>query len=530
MMHSRCTTMLLCFYSVLFCVLCGTNSLHAQEDEQTESELPVADTEINPSEKGLKSEPEQEQKEDVEKITVTGSHIKGVDVEGHAPIITIDEEYIESSTAENISELLKEFGVTRGGGGSFSTATSGALQGDSPVGQAAISLRGLGTSSTLVLINGRRVSASSFAFQSQNFVDVNSIPTAALERVEILATGASAIYGADAIAGVVNFIMKSDYEGAEVQVTYSNTEAASDNSIQNVNAAWGGRLGDTQVTIFADYFKREPLFDRDREITARSLTPSRQGIFPSLNSEDFYEDDLVDPSCPDEQRFDGRSDRFPSASFGAYCEYNQNEVFQTYPERQSYSLFAFTATDLSNSLRWSNELSLSNNRSNASSAGAPFTEVPIAYDHPNIPESMREAFADQWEREDVSPRDELLIWGRFVRPRTIANETNSLRFVSELAGDIGMNWQWQSALQYSFSRSEQRAKEGIINVEKFDAALLGNLCADGTTECSPDESGLFFNPFGGQTSNSSQIWDLLEEDVVREGDSVAYGVDFNHFQ
>ena len=140
----------------------------------------------------------------LERIAVTGSRIKGVDLEGAQPLVVLSAEDIKNSGAGSLYELLKDLGQLRGGNGTFSTSESGATSTATPAGQAAASLRGLGPASTLTLINGRRVAASSFAAGTQNFVDINSIPIAAIERIEILATGASAIYGADAVAGVIN--------------------------------------------------------------------------------------------------------------------------------------------------------------------------------------------------------------------------------------------------------------------------------------------------------------------------------------
>ena len=102
--------------------------------------------------------------------------------------------------AENIGQLMQDLTVTGGGFGTFTTSTAGPLSSESPVGSAAVSLRGLGTGSTLTLINGRRASVASFAKGQASFIDINSIPTSAIERVEILLSGASASYGADAVA------------------------------------------------------------------------------------------------------------------------------------------------------------------------------------------------------------------------------------------------------------------------------------------------------------------------------------------
>ena len=142
-----------------------------------------------------------------------------MDLEGTQPVTILSAEDIDRSGASSIYELLQDIPQLKGGAGTFSTSESGSTSTSTPAGQAAASLRGMGPSATLTLINGRRV-APSFAAGTQNFVDVNSIPLAAIERVEILATGASAIYGADAVAGVINYILKKDYQGAELEVSY----------------------------------------------------------------------------------------------------------------------------------------------------------------------------------------------------------------------------------------------------------------------------------------------------------------------
>ena len=166
---------------------------------------------------------------------------------------------------------MQQLSQTRGGEGSFSTSESGATSTSTPAGQAAASLRGLGPSSTLTLINGRRVAASSFASGTQNFVDINSIPLAAIERIEVLATGASAIYGADAVAGVINYILKTDYQGAELTASTGNSVASSDEGKHNLNLIIGTELAGGHLTVFADYYKRSAFSAQDRSATKSPL-------------------------------------------------------------------------------------------------------------------------------------------------------------------------------------------------------------------------------------------------------------------
>ena len=467
----------------------------------------------------------EESENSANKILVTGSRIKQIDIEGVAPVKVIDQDAINESPATNLSDLLKELSITHGGEGSFSTHASGALQADSPVGTAAVSLRGLGASSTLVLINGRRVAASSFAFQSQNFVDINAIPLAAVERVEILPSGASAIYGADAVAGVVNLILKKNITSPELTVSYGDSTADSDDSVLNVSFAWGNTTDKTDVTIFADYYKTETLYDQDRAQTAVSFSPSQQGIWPSFNGQYLDDIDYVEASCPDELRYDDRDD-FPISGFGEYCEYNQNEFLPTYPGIESKSVGTSINHQIDPELSWFTEIYFSQTESEANSTSAPFSGVEVPFDHPDMPAELSQRFTDLWDDLGFPYEDFLLVWGRFDRPRTLQNESENMRFVTGFEGTMGM-WDWNSSISYASSESEQRGTAGIVNVAKFESALYGELCSNGLTNCTPGVDGIYFNPFNGQRDNSQQAWDLIEENVPRFGESSLYSIDFN---
>ena len=151
-----------------------------------------------------------QQTQKVEKIEVTGSNIKRVDAEGPAPVQIITREQIDRSGSSTVAEVLRN--LPANSTASFDETFTGSFA----RGSAGVSLRGLGQKSTLTLINGRRMAVYAFAQNLQDsFVDLNSIPLAAIERIEVLKDGASAIYGSDAIAGVVNIILRKDYRGLE---------------------------------------------------------------------------------------------------------------------------------------------------------------------------------------------------------------------------------------------------------------------------------------------------------------------------
>ncbi|MES3021717.1 MAG: TonB-dependent receptor [Pseudomonadota bacterium] len=168
-------------------------------------------------------------------VYVTGSNLKRTQKEGASPVETISLKQIEDSGANTVAELLHSIPAF-GSGASIDTVDGGFSKGASTA-----SLRGLGSSSTLVLLNGRRITASAYADPSQGksaVYDLNNIPISAIERVEIFKDGASAVYGSDAIAGVINFITRKDYQGAQIAASASGNDG-NDFQRQNVSGSFG---------------------------------------------------------------------------------------------------------------------------------------------------------------------------------------------------------------------------------------------------------------------------------------------------
>ena len=148
----------------------------------------------------------------LERVEITGSRIKRIDGETASPVQVLSRQEIERTGAANVNEVLQR--ITGAGGTLDDRFTNGFAPGGG-----GLNLRSLGFNSTLVLVNGRRLPTYPFAQQvgtAQGFNDLQNIPLAAVDRIEVLKDGASAIYGADAVAGVVNIILRSDYRGFEV--------------------------------------------------------------------------------------------------------------------------------------------------------------------------------------------------------------------------------------------------------------------------------------------------------------------------
>jgi iron complex outermembrane receptor protein len=193
----------------------------------------------------------------LERVEITGSNIKRINAETTAPVEVITRDQIVRSGQPTVADLLRN--LSANSGGSFGESFSNSFA----PGAAGVSLRGLGQKTTLVLLNGRRVAGYGFAQNLQeSFVDLNAIPSSAVERVEILKDGASAIYGSDAIAGVINIILRRDYKGVEV----GGGGAVGGDGEHSFNLVAGmGDLSSDSFNIFGvlDYYKRDELLMSD---------------------------------------------------------------------------------------------------------------------------------------------------------------------------------------------------------------------------------------------------------------------------
>ena len=450
------------------------------------------------------------QRNDLDTIVITGSNLRGIDLQEAQPVIVLDSADLKQIGASTIGDALKQVSETGGGTGNFSTAKSGALQADSPAGSAAASLRGLGTSSTLTLVNGRRIAVSSFANGSENFVDINAIPLAAVDRIEVLTTGASAIYGADAVAGVVNVILRKDFDGLRLGLSYGDSTRGTDEGRTNINLVYGFQGERVDGLFVFDAYQRNALYDRDRSISAVEPRPSQQGIFPSFNDFDFAQDDIVEARCPDDQFAVGR--------LGEYCEVNRNAFTATDPESRQFGAYGTLNVKLNDNVEYFTELALQHNKARADAAPAPW-DAAVSFAHPGMPAELRQRFVSLGF--DTSA---LVTFGRFPDARTIEVTTDNARWLNGLRGSIG-SWNWETALTVSRSESEQNAVAGIYNVARVEAGLFGELCADGSITCTPGAGGLWYDPFNGQAGNSAQVLDLVRETVPRDGRSKLYAWD-----
>src|SRR5437764_10671435 len=199
---------------------------------------------------------------EAERVIVTGSNIPTAEEVGPNPVTNLNRDYIQKSGSVDTTQLLKDQPVNNSN--AIPTANNGTSQGG-PVGFTSVALRGLDPGASLVLLDGRRVTR----VLGGTFVDINTIPLSAVESIEILKAGASAVYGADAVAGVVNIKLWKDFRGVQVSQYYGNT-LDKDAGAYKADVLFG--VGDDKISITGDifYYHHNSTFTVDR---GNSLRP-----------------------------------------------------------------------------------------------------------------------------------------------------------------------------------------------------------------------------------------------------------------
>jgi iron complex outermembrane recepter protein len=210
--------------------------------------------------------------QETQRIEITGSSIKRIDAESSLPVTTISRADIERSGVTNVEQLVKAISSVATAG-----STSGStLSGLATYGLSSVSLRGLGEARTLVLVNGRRLATFAGSNGSTVAVDINAVPLAAIERVEVLRDGASSLYGSDAVAGVINFILRSDYTGLELSAQYGAPTRSGGGAVSRAGIVFGTGSVDKDrfnVMLAANVEKSESLYGRERNFAKSGVRP-----------------------------------------------------------------------------------------------------------------------------------------------------------------------------------------------------------------------------------------------------------------
>ena len=219
-------------------------------------------------------------------VVVTGSRITRRDFTSNSPIVTVNSQAFQNTSNPTVEATLNKLPQFVPNQNQMGEANAGDVQSTSnhTVGISTLSLRGLGPNRNLVLEDGQRLTPSN----GEYIVDVNQIPAAAIDHVETITGGASAVYGPDAVAGVVNFIMKKNYQGMDADAQYGVTQAGDDTEWR-FSAMFGTNFADDRgnITVVFEHYTRQPAFQSNREFYtagfADSTTPSNEFFFTGNN-------------------------------------------------------------------------------------------------------------------------------------------------------------------------------------------------------------------------------------------------------
>lgn len=237
--------------------------------------------------------------EELEEVVVTGSRILRRDFESNSPIVTIEAADFETQTGLNVESYLNQ--LPEYNPASSPTTTQGDVQITpvNSVGIASISLRGFGANRSLVLVNGKRPTP----INPLMVTDINGIPSALIQRVETITGGASAVYGADAVAGVTNFILRNDFEGFEFDTQYGITDDGGADETR-ISAIFGANLGDGRgnVTMGLERYNRDELRRVDNDFDQEFMNDPYTGGTFGLQGVNGYACNL---NCPPNTTIDG---------------------------------------------------------------------------------------------------------------------------------------------------------------------------------------------------------------------------------
>lgn len=281
-------------------------------------------------------EPDTSVPNDQEEIVVTGTRIRGAPPAG-ANVISIDRDAIEQSGRTSVAGLLATLPQVSSVAQNDMTQLSSPLTASNIAFGSGVNLRGLGADATLTLVDGRRLAAAA----TGNFIDVSAIPLAAVERVEVLADGASATYGSDAVGGVVNIILRRDFTGAETRLRYGEaTEGGAEDF--GFSHLMGHAWARGSVVGAYEYRERGPLAKADRAVSASSdLTPFGGGDYSGTfeNPGNIVQIGATSVTLAIPAGQDGRSLSEADLLPGVVNLHNENEGAFLMPRQEIHSVF-----------------------------------------------------------------------------------------------------------------------------------------------------------------------------------------------
>ncbi|WP_462163802.1 TonB-dependent receptor [Pseudoalteromonas xiamenensis] len=415
--------------------------------------------------------------EKVERIEITGSAIKRTDLEGSLPVQVIDSADIAKSGVTSVPDLIASLPAMQG------FTAEGESVGGGGGGTASASLRDLGESYTLVLVNGRRQVSS----DSGGSVDINSIPLAAIKRVEILTDGASALYGSDAIAGVVNFILRDDIQDTTVSARYSKPKDTSSSNF-SITTGYGDLNSDGYNVMFSySHDKKDNLKAIDRDFARTGFIQfehAGQDLIAIAGSSNAIPGNAyVAYNDPDDLDGDGRLTESvainpykeimgqchnTSAPSGTACQFDYTSTLEIQPESKRDNVFVKGELALNDDTQVFASALLSDYSLTARMAPYPTNPFTLNASSDLVKEYVLPYLTDyQLENmTQVSARWRTLPGGN----RTVEYNTKKAQFVAGILGEIS-DWSYDATVTHGKAKREENRLTGYPLDKEFRALL-----------------------------------------------------------
>ncbi len=423
----------------------------------------------------------------LDRIEITGSRIRSVDLETAQPVFTVSSEAIKKSGLVSVGDILQNLSIS--GTQNFSKAA--VLTSNSEQGGQYVNLYNLGENRTLVLVNGKRWTSS-----INGYTDLSTIPSALIDHIEVLKDGASAIYGSDAVAGVVNIILKKNFDGAEASVLYGQN-ARGDGAKTQYSLTLGATGERSSLVFGASYSKEDPVWAKDRELTRNTYGSNH--VSSGLSATGPW-GRFVDPESGDSMvlnhtgSYDGNGVGADSRDIANYHSgvntddrYNSIDQMMWNQGSTNKSVFASGSYDITDNIKLSSTAMYSERESKRQIAGYPLSSDS----QPNFP-----VYVDKDSYYNPLPGNDLSFYRRITElPRVTDSDVKNTHFDVSLEGafDVGSHgWNWDVGFNYN-KYDVTQTSTGNINLLALQKALGPSfLNSQGVVQCGTPSAPLTY--------------------------------------
>ncbi len=449
-------------------------------------------------------------------IVVTGTRIQREDLNAPSPVTTVSSEQLVLTNTVNSEQFLNTLPQVVP-----SLDQTSNNPGD---GSASVRLRGLGAGRTLILVDGARFVGKGATFE----VDLNNIPSVLVERIDVVTGGASAIYGSDAVAGVVNFILKKDFEGVQLDVSHELSAAGWDANTTNIAITAGGNFADGRgnAVVFASYTNRKALFQADRSFSSDTFFDQGPGAttfgsggssnipevrFRGATSSNFnIAPETIDPACGagnsnscsgfrnaggSGAAGDIRGLRFTGTQTDLY-NYAPANYLQLPQER--YNITAMASYEINDHIETYMRGVFSESVVDSQLAPTPTGAIPVTIniDNPAIPAALLAVITGDTGSYSGGPTANIRFHKRFeeLGTRNSLRDTAGFQILTGARGDLNDQWSYDTFINFSRS-TVNNIQTGNVSTSAVQAAVL---CDTGPTAVASGCTAPYLDIFGGR--------------------------------